>query len=109
MHFEQLPGNFSNSFLDIKKFCQVLSTCQISDQLHHSNRNYRGGGGAESVLPMPYQSAKSPACLGLKGHSLYGNEATILYLTSKYYSLSAQSEKLDFLYINQLHQKLWSF
>ena len=30
---------------DIEKFYQVLSTCQISDQLDHSNRNYRRGGG----------------------------------------------------------------
>ena len=33
---------FSN-FFDIEKFYQILSTCQISDQLDHSNRNYRGG------------------------------------------------------------------
>ena len=26
----------------------------------------RGGGGAESALPRPYQSAKSPACLRLR-------------------------------------------
>ena len=51
-------------FLDIEKFCQVLSTCQISDELDHSNRNYRGGG-AGSDLPRPYQSAKSPGYLGL--------------------------------------------
>ena len=37
-----------------------------SDQLDHSNRNYRGGGGAESAIPRPYQSAKSPAGLGLR-------------------------------------------
>ena len=42
---------FSNSFLHIEKFYQVLSTCQISDQLGHPNRNYKGGGGAESALP----------------------------------------------------------
>ena len=35
---------FSNFFLDIEKFYQVLSTCQISDQLDHSNKNYSGGG-----------------------------------------------------------------
>ena len=56
---------FSNFFLDIEKFYQVLSTCQISDQLDNSNRNYRGEG-AESALPRPYQFAKSPAWLGLK-------------------------------------------
>ena len=54
---------FLNFFLYIEKFYQVLSTCQISDQLEHSNRNYRGG--AESALPRPYQSAKSPACFSL--------------------------------------------
>ena len=47
---------FFEFFLHIEKFCQVLFTCQISDQLDHSNRNYRGGGA---------ESAKSPACLGL--------------------------------------------
>ena len=56
---------FSIFFLYIEKVYQVLSTCQISDQLDHSNRNYIGGE-AESALPRPYQSAKSPACLGLK-------------------------------------------
>ena len=34
---------FKKIFLDIEKFYQMLSTCQISDQLDHSNRNYRGG------------------------------------------------------------------
>ena len=53
-----------NFFLDIEKFYQVLSTFQISDQLDHSNRNYREGG-AEYVLPWPYKSAQSLACLGL--------------------------------------------
>ena len=60
------PLIFSNFFLDIEKFYQALSTCQISDQLNNPNRNYEGGGGAESALPWPYQSAKSPACLGLR-------------------------------------------
>ena len=55
---------FSNFFLDIEKFYQALSTCQISDQFNYPNRNYEGGG-AESALPWPYQSAKSPACLEL--------------------------------------------
>ena len=32
-------------YLNIEKFYQLLSTCQISDQLDHSNRNYGGGGG----------------------------------------------------------------
>ena len=49
--FEQLPGNFfSIFFLYIKKFYQVLSTCQISDQLDHSDSDYRGGG---QNLPFP--------------------------------------------------------
>ena len=42
---------FSNFFLDIEKFYQVLPTCQISDQLDHSNRNYGGGEGQN--LPSP--------------------------------------------------------
>ena len=55
---------FFDFFLHIEQFCQVLFTSQISDQLDHSNRNYIGGG-AESALSLPYQSAESPACLGL--------------------------------------------
>ena len=42
----------------------------------------------------------------LKGHSFHGNKATILYLTSKYCSLSVLSEKLFFLEIGPVHQKL---
>ena len=61
---------FSNFFLHIEKFCQVLYTCQISDQLDHLNRNY-GGGGAESALPRPYQSANCLACLWLKDDQFY--------------------------------------
>ena len=34
---------FFNVFLDIEKFYQILSTCQISNQLDHLNRNYRRG------------------------------------------------------------------
>ena len=34
---------FFHFFFDIEKFYQVLYTCHISDQLDHSNRNYRGG------------------------------------------------------------------
>ena len=77
---------FSNFFLDIEKFYQVLFTCQIGHQLNHSNRNYRGGGGgAESALPQPYQSAKSPACLGLirqgpRRHSLRCRGLTLRFL-----------------------------
>ena len=33
-----------STFLYIEKFYQVLSTCEISDQLDLSNRTYRGGG-----------------------------------------------------------------
>ena len=62
---------FSNFFLDIEKFYQVLSTCQISDQLDHSNRNYKvvaGGGWAESALPghTNLQEARPVYSLGLK-------------------------------------------
>ena len=38
------PLIFSNFFLDIEKFYQALSACQILDQLNYSNRNYEGGG-----------------------------------------------------------------
>ena len=45
----------------------------------------------------------------LKGHGFYGDKANILFLTSKYYSLSVPFEKLYFLEIGPVHQKLWSF
>ena len=38
---------FFQFFLIIENFCQMLSTCQGSDRLDHSSRNY--GGEAESV------------------------------------------------------------
>ena len=38
-----------------------------------------------------------------------GDKATILYLTLKYYSLSVLSEKLYFLEIGPVNQKLWPF
>ena len=41
-HFEQFPENFL-FFLYIEKFYKVLSTCQISGQLDHPNKNYRRG------------------------------------------------------------------
>ena len=45
---------FSNFFLDIEKFYQALSTCQISDQLNYPNRNYKGGGGGGGrICPSP--------------------------------------------------------
>ena len=43
---------FSNFFLDIEKFYQALSTCQISDQLNYPNRNYEGGGRGR-ICPSP--------------------------------------------------------
>ena len=45
----------------------------------------------------------------LKGHRFHGDKATILYLTLKYYSLSVLSEKLYFLEIGPVNQKLQSF
>ena len=45
----------------------------------------------------------------LKDHSFHGDKATILYLTLKYYSLSVLSEKLYFLEIGPVNQKLWPF
>ena len=61
---------FFGFFLHIEKFYPVLSTCQISDQLDHPNRNYRGG---------PYQFAKSPACLGLTGQKGSPNLSKLFY------------------------------
>ena len=45
----------------------------------------------------------------LKGHGFHGDKATILYLAEKYYSLSVLSEKLYFLEIGTVNQKLWPF
>ena len=45
----------------------------------------------------------------LKGHGFHGDKATILYLILKYYSLSVLSEKLYFLEIGPVNQKLWPF
>ena len=42
----------------------------------------------------------------LKGHGFHGDKATILFLTLKYYSLSVLSEKLYFLEIDPVNQKL---
>ena len=42
----------------------------------------------------------------LKGHSLDGDKATILYLNLKYYSLSVLSVKPYFLEIGPVNQKL---
>ena len=61
-------------------------------------KNYRGRG----------QNAP-PYWLGLKDHGFHGDKATILYLTLKYYSLSVLSEKLYFLEIGPVNQKLWPF
>ena len=43
----------------------------------------------------------------LKGHGFHGDKATIFYLTVKYYSFSVLFEKLYFLEISPVNQKLW--
>ena len=45
----------------------------------------------------------------LKGHGFHGDKATILYLTLKYYASSVLSEKVYFLEIGSVNQKLWPF
>ena len=55
---------FFSNFSLYRKIYQILSTRQISDWTIQTEIT-DGGGGAESALPWPYQSAKSPACLGL--------------------------------------------
>ena len=45
----------------------------------------------------------------VKGQCFHSDKATIFYLTSEYYSLSVLSEKLYFLEIGPVHQKLWPF
>ena len=45
----------------------------------------------------------------LKGHGFHGDKATILCLAQKYYSLSVLSEKLYFLEIGPVNEKLWPF
>ena len=42
----------------------------------------------------------------LKGHGFHGDKATILYFTLRYYLLSVLSEKLDFIEIGLVNQKL---
>ena len=44
-----------------------------------------------------------------EGYGFYGKNATILYLTSKYFSLSVLSVKLYFIEIGPIPAKLWSF
>ena len=46
------------------------------EKLDHSNRHY-GGGGAK--CPRSYQSAKSPACLGLIDNSAKGGLTVTFY------------------------------
>ena len=43
----------------------------------------------------------------LKGHGFHGDKTTILYLTLKYYASSVLSEKVYFLEIGAVNQKLW--
>ena len=45
----------------------------------------------------------------LEGYSFHCNKATILYLTSEYYSWSVLSAKLYFFEIEPVYQKLLSF
>ena len=45
----------------------------------------------------------------LKGHGFHGDKTTIWHLTLKYYSLSGLSEKLYFLKIGSVNQKLCLF
>ena len=52
---------FSDFFLHIEKFYRVLSTCQISDQLDHPNRNYMGGGEDSAPPPPAIPICKKPA------------------------------------------------
>ena len=58
--------SFSNFFLDIEKFYQVLSTYQISYQLDHSNRSYIGG---QNLPPPPpvIPICKKPSLFRAKG------------------------------------------
>ena len=97
---------FFKFFLYIEKFYQVLSTCQISDQLDHSNRNYRLG--AESALPQPYQSAKSPACLGLTYVSVQ-NTIRCLCWTGKLSSLHDVEFSKSTGYVLGIHEAKKNF
>ena len=53
-------------FLSIEKFCQILATCQISDQLDHSNRDYSGGGGGRICPPQATPIYKNPGLFRVK-------------------------------------------
>ena len=45
----------------------------------------------------------------LTGDGFHGDKATILYLTSEYYSLSVLLAKPYFIEIGPVHQILWPF
>ena len=40
--FSKFLATFFQFFFTIEKFCHIVSTCQVSNHLDHSNRNYRG-------------------------------------------------------------------
>ena len=56
-------SNFLAIFCDFslyREIYQVLSTCYISNQLDHSNRNYRWGGGGRICPPPAIPICKKP-------------------------------------------------
>ena len=45
----------------------------------------------------------------LESYGFHGNKVTSLFWIQEYYTLSVLSEKIYFLEISPVHQKLWSF
>ena len=62
-------SNFLAMFFDFSLYREILSGTIYMLNFRSigpfKQKLQRGGGGSESALPQPYQSAKCPACLGL--------------------------------------------
>ena len=99
---------FSNSFLDIEKFYQVLSTCQISDQLDYSNRNYRGKNLRPTTTTSAIPICKSLACLGLMRLQFSCNYATFCCVdVVQEVRVGPIKSKLRFQHVVVIYHRSW--
>ena len=64
--FKNFQAIFFGFFLHIEKFYQVLSAYQISGQLGHPSRNYRGRGGGRFCPPPAIPVCKKPGLFRVK-------------------------------------------
>ena len=62
--FEQLPGNFFQTFFSISRNF-IKFNLHAKFQINWTIQTEITGGGQNLSPPWPYPSAKSPACLGL--------------------------------------------